>query len=181
MEYVYLIVAVLLLILAVGIGWVLTVLGMPGNWLIVLAAALYSWLALSSGILGIGLTLVITLAVLAGIGELVEFLSATVGARKAGGSRTASVYALGGSLLGAIAGGLIGMPIPIIGSAIAAVLGGALGAFAGAAYAEHRRGEQHGQVFRVGKAAFSGRLMGTGFKAIIGALMVVCVLIALIV
>ncbi|MCH2221260.1 MAG: hypothetical protein MK097_13210, partial [Dechloromonas sp.] len=79
-----------------------------------------------------------------------------------------------------LAGAALGIPIPVVGSAIAAVLGGACGALAGAAFAEHTLGEAAGHSMRVGHAAFWGRLLGTGFKSIVASLLAVIVLGALV-
>jgi hypothetical protein len=81
-------------------------------------------------------------------------------------------------MLGAIAGATIGLPVPIIGSAVAAVLGGAVGALIGATTLEFHGGRDLAASWRVGHAAFWGRLFGTLSKAVIGAVMVVVAAIA---
>lgn len=170
--------AMVLLIAAVGMGWVLTLLSMPGNWLMVAAAAAYAWLGPQSGVLQIHWKVVLALVVLAVIGEILEFIAGVVGARRAGGSRRSAYYSLFGSLIGAVGGATVGIPVPVLGSAVGAVVGGAVGAFAGAAYAEYSLGLSNEQSMKVGKAAFWGRLLGTGAKTLIGTVMAVVVVVA---
>jgi uncharacterized protein YqgC (DUF456 family) len=178
MEIAYNVLAIVLLILAVGIGWVLTLLAMPGNWLMVGAAALFAWLGPQTGVLQIHWQTVIALAELAVMGEILEFLAGVVGARRAGGSKRSAIYSLVGSLIGAIGGATAGIPIPVVGSAVGAVVGGAVGAFGGAAYAEYSLGLGTDQSVKVGKAAFWGRLVGTGAKTLVGSIMALVVVIA---
>ncbi len=155
--------------------------GLPGNWLMVGATALYAWLAPTIGITHITWTTTVAMAALATGGEIAEFVAGMWGARRAGGSRRAAVYSLIGSLGGAILGASLGIPIPIIGPPLAAVLGGAVGALAGAAFAEHSRGENSRQSLRVGSAAFVGRLLGTGIKTVVATVMAVVALVGLVV
>ncbi len=179
MDIAYQIAAIVLLLLSLGVGWLLTLVAMPGNWLIVVAAGVYAWLGPQSGVTQISWNTIWVLIVLAVIGEIVEFLAGVVGANRAGGSRRAAVYSLIGSLVGAIGGATAGIPIPVIGSAIGAVVGGALGAFGGAAIAEHSLGEQMQQSMRVGQAAFWGRLLGTVAKSVVASVMVVTAIVAI--
>jgi hypothetical protein len=170
----------LLLVGATVVGWALTLVGLPGNWLMVLAAACYAWLGPAAGNLQITWSTVWATAALAAGGEFAEFVAGMWGARRAGGSRRAAVFALVGSLVGAIAGGMLGIPIPLVGPPIAAVLGGALGALVGASLAEHSRGEQARQSWRVGQAAFWGRLLGTGVKTAVATAIAVVMVVALV-
>jgi uncharacterized protein len=179
MEIAYDILAVCLLLAAVAVGWVLTLLAMPGIWLMVAAAAVYAWIGPQSGIIEMRWNTVIAMTVLAVMGEIAEFLAGVVGARRAGGSRRSAVYSLVGSLVGAIGGATVGIPIPVIGSAVGAVIGGAVGAFGGAAYAEHSLGQARDQSMKVGRAAFWGRLWGTGAKTLIGTIMAVTAVVAI--
>jgi uncharacterized protein YqgC (DUF456 family) len=172
--------ALILLIFALACGWALTLMGLPGNWLMVAAAALYAWLASTNGITQISWTTVSVAGLLAGIGELAELAAGVWGARRAGGSRRAAVVSLFGSLGGALLGAAVGFPIPIVGSPLGAVLGGALGALAGAVVAEHSRGENAQQSLKVGRAAFWGRLLGTGVKTFVATLLVALLLGALV-
>jgi uncharacterized protein len=168
-----------LLIGAIVVGWALTLVGFPGNWLMVLAVAGYAWLGPAAGTMQITWSIVWATAALAASGEVAEFVAGMWGARRAGGSRRAAIFALAGSLVGAIVGATLGVPIPIVGPPIAAVLGGALGALVGASLAEHSRGEQPRQSWRVGQAAFWGRLVGTGVKTAVATAIAILIIVAL--
>lgn len=181
MDYFLLTTAIVLLLVSVAAGWGLTLLGMPGNWLMVGASALYVWLAPAMGITQIAWSTVIALTVLSAGGEIAELAAGVWGARRAGGSRRAAVFSLIGSMGGALLGAMLGLPIPVLGPPIAAVLGGSLGALAGAAFAEHTLGEDSRQSLRVGSAAFLGRLLGTGAKTLIATILAVAIAVALIV
>jgi uncharacterized protein YqgC (DUF456 family) len=171
---------VILLVGATVVGWALTLVGLPGNWLMVLAAAGYVWLGPTSGVMQITWITIAALAALAAGGEVAEFVASMWGARRAGGSRRAAVFALVGSLVGAVGGGIVGVPIPIVGPPIAAVIGGALGALVGAGMAESSRGERAGKSWQVGQAAFWGRLVGTGIKTLVSTIMAAVIVGALI-
>jgi uncharacterized protein YqgC (DUF456 family) len=170
-----------LLGLALAIGWLLTLLGMPGNWLIVAATALYAYAAPGDSRLAIGWPVVAVLAGLAILGEVVELVAGAMGVAKAGGSRRSAVLALLGSVAGALVGIFIGIPIPVVGSLIAAVLFAGIGALAGAMLGESWKGRSLDQSLTVGKAAFWGRLFGTLAKTLIGTVMAVVALVSLIV
>ncbi|MGI9428499.1 MAG: DUF456 family protein [Bythopirellula sp.] len=181
MDYFLLITAISLLVLAIIAGWGLTLMGLPGNWLMVGAAALYAGFAPATGVTSLSWTTLAVMAALAAAGEVAEFGAGVWGARRAGGSRRAAIFSLIGSMVGALMGATLGLPIPLLGPPLAAVLGGATGALAGAALAERTRGETSGQSLRVGGAAFVGRLLGTGAKTLVATILAVLAIVALIV
>ena len=76
-----------ILIIGVLAVWSLNLVGMPGNWMIVLAVLLYASFVPAESRLDIGWAPLIGLLILAALGELVEFLASALGASKAGGSR----------------------------------------------------------------------------------------------
>ncbi len=170
----------LLLIAVLTASWVLTLLGMPGNWLMVLATALYAWFVPARSHAALGWKIVVTLIVLAALGEGVELLAGALGVAKAGGSRRAAVLALLGSIVGAIFGIFIGVPIPLVGPVVAAVLFAGLGAMAGASLGETWAGRDPSTRWRIAKSAFWGRLVGTLGKVLLGAVMVAVVVVALV-
>lgn len=180
MEILTSILAALLLAVVLLVGWVTQLIGMPGNWLIVLAAALYAWLLPADAPAAIGWNTVIALAVLAVVGEVVELVAGAAGVAKVGGSRRSAVLALVGSMIGGILGIGVGLPIPLVGSLIAAVLFAGLGALAGAFIGESWLGRDFDTSVNVGKAAFVGRVLGTLAKMIICSIMVVGALAALV-
>lgn len=171
---------VILLVGTIVVGWALSLVGLPGNWLMVLAAAGYAWLGPAAGRMQISWQTVAATAALAVLGELAEFVAGMWGAHRAGGSRRAVLLAMVGSLVGAIVGGMLGLPIPLVGPPIAAVLGGGIGALVGASLAEHSRGERVGQTWRVGQAAFWGRLLGTGVKTAVATAIALVLAVALV-
>jgi uncharacterized protein YqgC (DUF456 family) len=177
MIYVY----ALLLILVLLIGWMLTVLGGPGNWLMVVAAALYAWLVPTDAALTIGWGVVIALLVLATVGEILEFIAGALGATKGGGSKRGAALAIIGSMVGGVVGVFVGVPIPVLGPVIAAFLFAGLGAFVGAALGELWKGRSLDQSLDVGKAAFWGRILGTMAKTLVGSVMVVIGAVAILI
>jgi len=140
-----------ILALSCLLGIALTALTLPGTWLMLAVALACKWwipellpwwvIALAAG--------------LAALGEIVEFLAASVGASRAGGSRSAMVGAGVGGLAGALLGTFL-IPVPIVGT----ILGAALGAGAGAIAAERgvaRQGWKYS--WRVGSGAARARLI----------------------
>lgn len=129
------------------VGIALAMAGLPGTWLIVLAAMLAElWRGDLFGWWAIGAC--IGLAVLA---EIIEFVAGAAGASTAGGGKRSWV----GAIIGAIVGAVMGTPIvPVLGT----ILGGVLGAGLGAGLAEWTRdGRSFGDVVRVGQGAAVGR------------------------
>ncbi len=173
------IVYALLLLVVLSAAWLLTVLGMPGNWLMVAVAACYAWLVPADSAAAIGWGVVLAVALLAALGELLEALAGVFGAAKAGGSKRAAVLALAGSLAGGIVGMAIGLPIPLVGPLLGAVLAAGLGALSGAMVGELWKGRRMNQSWQVGKGAFWGRLLGTLAKVMVGSIMLVVLAAAL--
>jgi uncharacterized protein YqgC (DUF456 family) len=168
----------LLLIVVLLACWALTLLGMPGNWLMVAATAVYAALMPAASPVALRWKLVLALVVLAALGEIVELTAGALGAGKAGGSRRGAVLALVGSMIGAVLGMILGLPIPLVGSMLAALFFAALGAMAGAAVGELGSGKSLDRSWRIARAAFWGRLAGSLGKAILGALMIAVVVAA---
>jgi len=167
----------LLLIIAVLAGWVLTLLSLPGNWVMVAAAAIFAYLAPEGGP-DISWTTIAVLGGLALLAEIIEFAAGALGAAKVGGSKRGAVLAALGSMIGAIAGATFGVPIPVIGSVVGAVLFACLGALGGAMLGERWKGRNLGGSWQVGQAAFWGRLIGTLTKTAIASAMAVIAIAA---
>jgi uncharacterized protein len=170
----------LLLVVVLLISWAATLIGMPGNWLIVLAAAVYAYCIPVDSHVAIGWGVVATLVVLAALGEGVELLAGVMGTARVGASRRSAILALLGSFAGAMLGIVIGLPIPLIGSFVATLLFASLGAMAGGMLGERWAGRNIGASWQVGEAAFWGRLAGTLGKVLIGAIMVATVVAAMV-
>jgi uncharacterized protein YqgC (DUF456 family) len=174
------ILAALLLVLVLVVAWFAQLVGLPGNWLIVAAAAVSAWLLPSESSTTIGWPAVGVLVLLAFVGELVEFVAGALGVSTAGGSRRGALLAILGSIAGGIVGLFVGLPIPLVGSLASAVLFGALGALAGAVLGETWKGRDFDASLEIGKAAFIGRLLGTAGKMVVCTLMVLVALASLV-
>lgn len=123
--------------------------GLPGCWIILLETIVY---ALITGFdAGIGKWDLLALLIMAGTGEVAEFLLTAYGAQKYGASKKAIAGALVGGLAGAI---LVNMVVPILGALVGAFLGVYLGAFI-LSYAFERDLEK---ARNSGLGAFMGRL-----------------------
>ena len=157
MEYLW---ATLLVLLAGGCLF-LTLLGLPGNWLMLLVGIagwwLSDWTMFAWGTL-------LAAGLLAGLGELLELLAGLAGTRRAGGSRRASLAAIAGGVAGAIVG-TAAIPIPVVGT----LLGAAGGAFLLAMLVERGRGVPSPAALRTGLGAGVGQLLGTLAKTAVGA------------
>ena len=93
--------ALLLIIILLGC-WLLTLLGLPGNWLMVVATSIYAYLIPAQSPTALGWKTVVTILILAAMGEIVELLTGALGVSKSGGSRRSAVMALAGSIVGGI-------------------------------------------------------------------------------
>jgi uncharacterized protein len=172
--------AAILLALALVAGWFLQLVGLPGNWLIVAAVALYAWLVGPDASTAMGWPTVIAILVLAVIGEVMEFAAGALGVTTAGGSRRGALLAIVGSIVGGIVGLFVGLPIPLVGQLAAAIVFGGVGALVGAIVGETWKGRDFDASLEIGKAAFIGRLLGTAAKMIVCSLMVVVALAAVV-
>ncbi|MCC6508392.1 MAG: DUF456 domain-containing protein [Pirellulaceae bacterium] len=160
-------------------AWCGSVLGLPGNWLIVALAAGAWYLAEPGTPLTIGPGVLLTLVLLAATGETLEFLAGALGVKKLGGSRRSTWLAVLGSLAGAVLGFVVGSGIPVVGNVLMSLLGSALGAFGGALYGERTAGSDWEPALQIGGAAFIGRLLGTASKLLCGAMMLIIFLAAI--
>ncbi|MEE9370015.1 MAG: DUF456 domain-containing protein [Sedimentisphaerales bacterium] len=159
------------LILLNAVWLVLVAFALPGNWLIVITTALFAWWRADDDIFSIYTLLAIT--ALAVAGELVEFLGAMAGAKKAGARFLGSLGALLGTLTGAVLGTFL-IPIPLFGT----LLGSCSGAAIGACVLELSAGRRPRDFFRLGFGAGLGRFLGTTTKIAVGLLIWLIVVIA---
>lgn len=159
----------LLLFLLLLSGLVLTVMTLPGLWLMLAAAAGYA-VATKGQYISWG-TLIVLLAI-AGIAEIIEFTSSGSGAKKAGGGRAGLVGALIGAVVGGIFLSIALSFIPVLGTLVGVCVGTFLGAMAG----ELIVGRELGHSASVGFGAAKGRLFGTLIKLGFGLLMLVIIL-----
>lgn len=154
----------LTLLVIVNLCWLsLVFLSLPGNWLMVISTCLLAWWRWEDGVFSI--YTLIAIAVLAFIGEMIEFFAGVGGARSAGAGWRGALGALAGAIIGAIAGTFL-IPIPFLGTLTGACTGAGLGAWA----MELTGGKKMKRALRTGVGAGVGVLFGTGSKIAIGAL-----------
>jgi uncharacterized protein len=165
----------LLLIVACFGAWATTLFTLPGNWLIAGFAALFAWLLPAEDTGGVTWTTVAVLVGLAVVGEILEFGAGAAGAAKHGASKRGIALSMVGAMVGSILGITAGLPIPIIGSFVMALVGGAAGAFFGAYIGESWKGRPESERVAVGRGAFAGRIWGTAGKLAVGVIMLVIV------
>lgn len=152
------------LIIVMVAGLVLNLLTLPGIWLLTLGVLLYAWVTGFGHYVGWGTLLALVIVGL--LAEGVEFVAGGAGAKKAGGTKRGAWGAVGGSLLGAIFGGIL-IPIPLLGS----IIGVIAGAFLGAGIVEICIHPDHCRAARIGMGAAKGRLLGMIAKTIFGIIM----------
>jgi uncharacterized protein YqgC (DUF456 family) len=131
--------------------------GLPGTWLMVLATALVAWWQWDHQM--IGPWTLVAMGILALAAEIVELTAGLLGASHAGGGWRASLGAMAGGLVGAVAGTFL-IPLPLVGTLIGACVGTGLVATA----VQRSRGQSPQLALRVGVGAFTGRLVGTLVK-----------------
>lgn len=150
--------AAALLVLVNTAALLLTLIGLPGNWVMVLAAGAVAWWR--AGMLGWPVLAAVLLLALTG--EILEFAAGLWGAKAAGGTRGGAVGALVGGLAGGLAGTLL--PAPLIGTLVGACGGAAIGAL----LLELRGGRTLSDSLRAGTGAGIGRFTGTVAKLFAG-------------
>lgn len=159
-----------LLALTGVLGVLLTLLTLPGVWILLAVAVLVEVLWLP------GLMSWWTLGVcfaLAAAGEVGEAVATGVGAAKGGASRTGVVGAIVGTLVGAVLGTFI--PIPIVGTLIGAALGAAGGATLAERVLKNRGWRESGKA---GAGAAAGRLVALAIKGGVTATVAVVLTVA---
>ncbi|MBC7790676.1 MAG: DUF456 domain-containing protein [Anaerolineae bacterium] len=152
-----------LLLCALVAGLLLIPFGLPGLWLMVGAALLYSYAAPNR----LGIVTILGLTVLALVAEVLEFVLAGRYARKFGGSKRAGW----GAIVGGIVGAVVGVPLPVVGS----MIGAFVGAFAGAFVAELTIGTNRKAATRVATGALIGRIVSVAMKVAVGLVLIVWV------
>ena len=160
------ILGIILFILILLIGLSLIIFGIPGTFVILIAAFVYGLITEFCQIDAITLLLLLGMALL---GELIEFISGLYGAKKFGASRLGMMLALIIGLVGGILGTII---CPFIGT----VVGVLLGAFCGAFIGEKMLKRELAASLKAGFGAFIGRLGGTFMKLVLGIIMVAIIL-----
>ena len=143
---------ILLALLVVGLG--ITIMTLPGLWLMLAATAGYAW---GTHWRFIGWKTLLLVAVITIVAEIIETTSASSGARRAGAGRRGAW----GALIGGIIGGIfLTIPLFLIGT----LIGVCIGTFVGAMIAELTAGQEVGRSAIIGASAAGGRLKGTILK-----------------
>jgi uncharacterized protein YqgC (DUF456 family) len=174
MVYVWLSLFIVLIVLF----WLLNLVGLPGNWMIVALALL--WMIFGPADYRFSWVVVVVIAILALIGEAIEFGASILGTNKLGGSKRGATLSVVGSVIGGILGAIFGIPfpIPLVGSLVGSVLLAAAGAWVGAMIGEKWVGKQFQESVKIGNAAFVGRLLGTAGKLVMGSIIAVLTIAA---
>ena len=146
---------IVILAAIVLLGLVLIPFGLPGTWIMAAGALGYSLLVPGS----ISVFTTVVVALLALVGEIIEFTLTAKYTKQYGGSRRASW----GAIIGGIGGAIMGVPVPVIGS----VIGAFVGAFVGAFLAQLTQGSV-GDATRVATGALIGRAVAAAMKVGIG-------------
>jgi uncharacterized protein YqgC (DUF456 family) len=158
-----------LLLLAGGaLGLILSLISLPGLWLMTAVAAIYAVLTHERFI---GIDTLLVLLALALLAELLELLLSGAAARQAGGGRKASIGAIVGGIIGGIGFSII--PIPIV----ATILGIGVGTFVGAFAMEWYDGSHPSHSLRVGWGAVKGRAYGFVGKLSVGGIMMLVIIV----
>ena len=150
-----------ILVLSNLLWLVLVLFGLPGNWLMVLAASLFAWWTWDQRVFSGGT--LIAIAALAVLGELIEFFGGMVGARRAGASWRASLMGILGAILGAFVG-TVAFPVPVVGTIVGACLGVGLAVWA----VETSRGAHPDHSFQRAVGAGLGEFLGIVSKFALG-------------
>jgi uncharacterized protein YqgC (DUF456 family) len=152
----------ILLFLVLLVGLAITVMTLPGLWIMLLATGLYAW---ATHFAFIGKWTLLILLAMAVLGEVIELGFQGSGAKRAGAGRRG----VWGALIGGVLGGIFlsFIPIPVI-STLVGVL---LGTFTGAMIGELSGGRDVGPSAYVGFGAARGRFFGTLAKLGLGGIM----------
>jgi len=138
------------------VGVMITMMGLPGNVLIVIVGISYGYYENFAHIDYATLVIIIGAFV---ISELIEFVAGILGAKKEKASKRGMVAAFVGTILGSIGGTMI---LPVLGTL--------LGAFAGAAVstilAEYSKTKDIQLAKRVGIGAVKGQIVGMIIKVV---------------
>lgn len=140
-----------------------TIVGLPGCWLIILLAAAVDAVELlwrEGGEPTFGVWAFVAAIAIAVVAEVVEFFAGAAGAKAGGATRRGTFGAVVGGVLGAFAGTFT-IPVPIVGTIVGAILGTAGGAIVGEMT---REGVNFEDTIRPATGAAAGRIAGALLK-----------------
>ncbi len=168
MDWISIVILVLFIVYA-SVCVLITLVGLPGTWLMVggaLAIAFLNPLWNSETPIW-GWTTIGVILGLAVCGEIIETLAAGLGAKAGGGTKRGMVGAILGSIFGALAGTFF-IPIPLIGTLIGAVAGAFIGAIIGEL--THQNPATKSELAKSATGAAIGRVLGILGKSGIAAI-----------
>lgn len=154
MDHMVLIMNIVFILTLLG-GVMMTVMGLPGNILIILAGFAYGYYEHFETIDYAILVIVVIIFV---VSEIIEFVAGLIGARKEKASKRAMVAPFIGTILGGVWGTAI---FPVIGS----LLGALFGAYSITALAEYSKTKDILQAKRVANSVIKGQIFGVLIKA----------------
>ena len=149
MEYTAMLINILFSIIILG-GVIMTMIGLPGNIIIVLTGIAYGYY---DGFEHVDYAVLVIIVGVFILSELIEFGAGLIGAKKEKASKRAVVAAFAGTVLGGVWGTAL---FPIIGS----ILGALLGAFVTTAFAEYTKTKNKEQAKRVAMGVIKGQIFG---------------------
>lgn len=149
--------ALLLLAIVLIASLIMIPFGLPGLWVMLGAAVIYS---ATGGGASIGTATLVLVGLLAVIAEVIEYVLSARYVRIYGGSRRGAW----GAIIGGTIGAIMGVPIPIIGS----LIGAFAGSFVGALIAELGAGAGKKDASRAAFGALVGRAVAAAMKVAIG-------------
>ncbi|HEX8875820.1 MAG TPA: DUF456 family protein [Phycisphaerales bacterium] len=164
--------AAISLFVAALLGFVLTLLTLPGLWLPLLVALVFQWFEPTM----FSWWTLAAAALLGVAAEALEFIATAAGAAKAGGTKRSAA----GAILGTIAGALVGSAILLF--PIGTILGAVIGAGAGAVLLDKTRDQRTWtESTRVGAGAAAARgialFIKASFTAVIALLLIIAAMI----
>jgi uncharacterized protein YqgC (DUF456 family) len=148
----------ILFLLVLGAVLLLHMISLPANWIFLALSTLYAFL---TGFASVGLWSLLVIAILAILGELLEFLVGVGYTAKRGATRWGVI----GTFVGGIAGGVL---LSSVAPPFGALLCAFGGSFAGAVLLEYLAQERVGVALRSGRAAFLGKVFGAVAKSMCG-------------
>ncbi len=149
--------ALLLLAIVLIASLIMIPFGLPGLWVMLGAAVIYS---ATGGGTAISTATLVLVGVVAVIAEIIEYVLSARYVRVYGGSRRGAW----GAIIGGTVGAIMGVPIPIIGS----LIGAFAGSFVGALIAELGAGAGRKDASRAAFGALVGRAVAAAMKVAVG-------------
>ena len=149
--------ALLLLAIVLIASLIMIPFGLPGLWVMLGAAVIYTYTGSGAAI---GTATLVLIGLLAVIAEVIEYVLSARYVRVYGGSRRGAW----GAIIGGTIGAIMGVPIPIIGS----LVGAFAGSFLGALVAELGAGAGKRDASRAAFGAMVGRAVAAAMKVAVG-------------